>query len=208
MLGGSGETRSGWVKMSKSSPRTSATSVMPASSAVRMASAVGAETAMMTGAPIAAVFCTISTETRRGDDDRAGRAVDAGPGQRADQLVERIVAADILARQHDALAGQVEAGGVHRAGLGMQRLHFDSSLTERTISPADKRKLSTHRRRRRCASPPRSTRCRTARSRPARRAAAAAPRSACSPGPSARSGCRCRRRAPRPRSPRSRRARR
>lgn len=52
------------MKISKSSPRTSATSVIPAASAVRMASAVGAETAMMMAAPIAAVFCTISTETR------------------------------------------------------------------------------------------------------------------------------------------------
>ena len=41
-----------------------ATSVMPAASAVRTASAVGAETATITGAPIAAAFCTISTETR------------------------------------------------------------------------------------------------------------------------------------------------
>jgi hypothetical protein len=41
-----------------------AASVMPAASAVRTASAVGADTATMTGVPIAAVFCTISTETR------------------------------------------------------------------------------------------------------------------------------------------------
>ncbi len=46
-----GERRCGWVKISKSSPRTRAISVMPASSAVRMASAVGAEMAISTGAP-------------------------------------------------------------------------------------------------------------------------------------------------------------
>ena len=41
-----------------------AASVMPAASAVRTASAVGADTATISGAPIVAVFCTISTETR------------------------------------------------------------------------------------------------------------------------------------------------
>ena len=113
---------------------------MPASSAVRMASAVGAETAMMNGAPIAAVFCTISTETLRRDDDRAGGAVDAGLGERAGQLVQRIVAADILARHHDALAGKIEAGGVHRAGLGMQRLHLRQQLDRAHDIAGDKRK--------------------------------------------------------------------
>jgi hypothetical protein len=48
--------RSGWVKISKPSERAMATSVMPAASAILTASAVGAETATMTGAPIAAVF--------------------------------------------------------------------------------------------------------------------------------------------------------
>ena len=57
-------TRWGWVKTSKPSLRAIATSVMPAASAMRTASAVGAETATIIGAPIAADFCTISTETR------------------------------------------------------------------------------------------------------------------------------------------------
>ena len=48
--------RSGRVKTSKPSFRATATSVMPAASATLAASAVGAETAAMTGAPIAAVF--------------------------------------------------------------------------------------------------------------------------------------------------------
>ena len=56
------------------------------------------------------------------------RAVDARPGQRAGELVERIVAADILARLDDALAGNVEAGGMNRAGLGMQRLDLRQKL--------------------------------------------------------------------------------
>src|SRR5579883_1917082 len=56
--------RPGWVKISKPSARATATSVMPAASAIRTASAVGAETATITGAPSVAAFCTISTETR------------------------------------------------------------------------------------------------------------------------------------------------
>jgi hypothetical protein len=40
------------------------TSVMPAFSAVSIASVAGAEMATSTGTPIIAVFCTISTETR------------------------------------------------------------------------------------------------------------------------------------------------
>jgi len=41
-----------------------ATSVIPAAFAIRTASAVGAETDTITDAPIAALFCTISTEIR------------------------------------------------------------------------------------------------------------------------------------------------
>jgi hypothetical protein len=110
MLGNSQDHPTGWVKISKSSPRTSATSVMPDSSAVRLASAVGAETAMMKAAPIAAVFCTISTDTRD---------VDAGFGQSAGPLVQRVVATDILARHDNAHAGDIKVGGMHRAPLGM-----------------------------------------------------------------------------------------
>ena len=109
---------------SNSSPRTSATSVMPASSAVRIASAVGAETAMMKAAPIAAVFCTISTETRLVTTTAPLDSVDAGLRQRAGELVERVMTADIFARRDDAFAGNVEARGVHRARLGMQWLHL------------------------------------------------------------------------------------
>ena len=54
----------GCVKTSKPPPRASPTSVMPAPSASRTAWAVGAETAITTGAPASTLFCTISTETR------------------------------------------------------------------------------------------------------------------------------------------------
>src|SRR5579864_6651996 len=61
---GQAATRSGLVKTSKPSGLATAIRVTPAASAVRTASAVGAEMAIRIGAPMAAVFCTISTETR------------------------------------------------------------------------------------------------------------------------------------------------
>src|ERR1700730_15336344 len=59
-----GEIRHGCVNTSNPSARAMAASVIPALSAMRTASAVGAETDTITGAPIAALLCTISTETR------------------------------------------------------------------------------------------------------------------------------------------------
>ena len=52
------------MNTSNPSARAMAASVIPAKSAVRTASAVGAETDTITGVPMAALFCTISTETR------------------------------------------------------------------------------------------------------------------------------------------------
>ncbi len=52
------------MNTSKPSARAIAASVIPAASAMRTASAVGADTDTITGAPIAALFCTISTDTR------------------------------------------------------------------------------------------------------------------------------------------------
>ena len=99
-------------------PRATATSVMPAASAVRTASAVGAETATMTGAPIIAAFCTISTETRLVSSTMPCAAVDAVARQRAGELVERVVAADVLAQRDNALRpAPAEGRGVHGAGL-------------------------------------------------------------------------------------------
>src|SRR6202045_5428354 len=59
-----GEIRYGCVNTSNPSARAMATSVIPAFSAMRTASAVGAETDTIKGAPMAALFCTISTEMR------------------------------------------------------------------------------------------------------------------------------------------------
>ena len=56
--------RCGFVKISKPSLRATATSVIPDASAVRTASAVGADTATKTGRPMAAAFWTSSTDRR------------------------------------------------------------------------------------------------------------------------------------------------
>ena len=93
-----------------------------------MASAVGAETAMMNGRADRRRLLHHLDRNARGDDDRARRSVETGFGQRPGQLVQRVVPADILARRYDALAGNIKAGGVHRAGLGMQRLRFRQKL--------------------------------------------------------------------------------
>ena len=114
--------RPGWVNISNPSLRAIAASVMPAASAVRTASAVGAETATMTGAPIAAVFCTISTETRLVSSTMPPLAATPAARQRAGELVERIVAADILAQRDDAVRRRPERRGVDGAGLDVDRL--------------------------------------------------------------------------------------
>jgi hypothetical protein len=57
-------TLAGWLKISNSFPRAIPTRVIPLASAVRTASAVGADMATTAPAPIAAVFCTISTDIR------------------------------------------------------------------------------------------------------------------------------------------------
>ena len=82
----------------------------------------------MKGEPIAAVFCTISTETRLVTTTAPLGARDAASRKRAGELVERIVASDILARFDDALARHIEARGMNRAGLGVQGLHLRQKL--------------------------------------------------------------------------------
>jgi len=57
-----------------------AISVRPAASQARTASAIGADTATMTGTPMAAAFCTISIETRLlSMEDRESGAMTARP---------------------------------------------------------------------------------------------------------------------------------
>ena len=95
---------------------------MPAASAVRTASAVGADTATISGAPIAAVFCTISTETRLVSNTMPSLAETSLLRQRAGELVERVVAADILAQRHEAVRRRPECRRMHRAGLDVDLL--------------------------------------------------------------------------------------
>jgi hypothetical protein len=61
---GPGKIRKGSVNTSNPSGRAIATSVILAASAMRTANAVGADTDTITEAPMAALFCTISTDTR------------------------------------------------------------------------------------------------------------------------------------------------
>jgi len=60
----SDEIRQGCVNTSNPSARAMAARVMPAASAMRTASPVGAETDTITGEPMAVLFCTISTDIR------------------------------------------------------------------------------------------------------------------------------------------------
>jgi len=66
---------------------------------MRTASAVGAETATITAAPIATVFCTISTETRHCRRDvGCGETAPATDDRRGvDRLSDRLDAADAAA---------------------------------------------------------------------------------------------------------------
>jgi hypothetical protein len=64
----------------------------------------------------------MSTETRLVMTIAPSDALYAGARNGADQLVERIVAADILAHADHALAGMVEASRMNRAGFGAKFL--------------------------------------------------------------------------------------
>jgi hypothetical protein len=89
-----------WLKTSNSCPCAMPISAMPSVSTVRIASAVGAETAMMKPAPIAAVFCTISTDIRL---VRMTAPVPPGTplcGKGTGELVECVVAGDVFANDH------------------------------------------------------------------------------------------------------------
>ena len=69
----------------------------------------------MTGAPIAAAFCTISTETRLVDSTRPVGAP-SRRAERAGELVERVVAADVLAQRTAHPVCQKAAAWTARAG--------------------------------------------------------------------------------------------
>jgi hypothetical protein len=49
-------------------------------------------------------------------------------GESADELVERVMAPDILAQSYEPAIGLIDAGGMHRARLVVQRLHGGERL--------------------------------------------------------------------------------
>ncbi len=102
------------------SPRAKPHSVIPISSASETASEVGALTPTSTGAPATAHFCTSSNESRPLTHTSAGMQRHGAGGQaRADDLVERVVAPDVLA-QDDQLAGRVEQRGRVQAARALE----------------------------------------------------------------------------------------
>ena len=90
---------------------------------MRTARAVGAETAARTGAPIIAAFCTISIEIAARQHYESLARARALAGERASELVERIVAPDVLAQGDQPALGLIEAGGMHGARLMIEHLH-------------------------------------------------------------------------------------
>jgi hypothetical protein len=90
--------RSACVNTSNPSSGAIPISVIPAASAVRGASAVGADTAASMGVPIMAAFCTSSIEIRLDSTSHRCRAIDL-PQQGARRLVERVVPSDIFTDQ-------------------------------------------------------------------------------------------------------------
>ena len=95
---------------------------MPASRAALTARADGALTATTVPKPAAHAFCTISKLARPLTHSPWPARAGAVEQQAADDLVDRVVAADVLADQHRR-AGAVEGrGGVDRAGAVEQLL--------------------------------------------------------------------------------------
>ena len=91
-------------------------------SAVRIASAVGAEMAMSTEAPRIAAFCTISTE-RRLVTTTAPSLPFTCAGQAAASLSSALCRPTSSRSGNDTLTRHVEAGAMHRPRLAMQRLN-------------------------------------------------------------------------------------
>ncbi len=134
--------RSGWVNISNPSSRATATSVTPAASAVRTASAVGAETATRIGTPIGGRLLHQFDRQPAGQEDDAAAAAYAGPRQRAGQLVEGIVAADVLAQRDDPCRRGQKRGGVDGVGLAVERLARGSAPMAAAISSGVTRQSS------------------------------------------------------------------
>ena len=101
--------RCGWVNNSKPSLRAIAASVMPAASAVRMASAVGADTATIRRrADDGGLLHHLHRHAARQQHHAAAHGNRAAR-QSAGELVERIVTADILAQRNEPRVRPPEA---------------------------------------------------------------------------------------------------
>ena len=107
----------------------------PAASAIRTAWAVGAETATRIRAPRHDRLLDHLDRDARGERDGARGRVDPRPRQRADQLVERVVPAHVLAREQDAVARPPEARRVDRPRLVVERLPVAQLAPARTARP-------------------------------------------------------------------------
>jgi hypothetical protein len=97
-------------------PRAKPQSVTPRSAASSTARLDGAPTRDEDGQPATAAFCTSSNESRPLTQSTAGEreaTLAEGP---ADDLVHRVVAADVLAQAEQLAAGVEEAGRVQPAG--------------------------------------------------------------------------------------------
>ena len=75
----------------------------------------GPEIAASSGAPSTVAFCTISKLARLVTTTNPGRRVDLRAHRGADQLVERVVPAHVLAHQLQRAVGSGPSGGVHGA---------------------------------------------------------------------------------------------
>jgi hypothetical protein len=109
---------------------------------MRTARAVGAETDTITGAPMAALFCTISNCAAEAktftciEDAHNGRA-----RYRTRKLVERFMTSNVRAQGNDAALETPERRGMNRARLDVeflmhwQVLHGNHDLLRRELLP-------------------------------------------------------------------------
>ena len=94
--------RSGCVYTLKRSSRRKPTTVCPNRSAAATARLDGADTAHSTGMPATAAFCTSSNDKPARHEQHLVRERQRAVEQRvADELVERVVAADVFAHRDE-----------------------------------------------------------------------------------------------------------
>ena len=100
----------------------------------------GAPTATSSGQPATAAFWTSSNESRPLTQRIEPESGAARRGTRADDLVERVVAADVLAHAEQLAVGREEPGRVQAAGHLERRLRRAQPVRERRDEPAATRR--------------------------------------------------------------------